>query len=1424
MATLCATATTTTTTMTTVTPDRPTICLANLVKAPLQQRMMLIRLDAPPDAEHWTGPPVLWPCIYFRNYSAMMEELAAMHKSMMESNKDVDKDVADFIFYGESELNILATNFIDAIKKEEETAKAEGRAVDKDRCNTVSPMLLLETNELMLNPDETTLHKMDPELLGEMANGSPDLIPAVRWVLDYAKGLQKPRHAAVKRKMKWISANFSKRPRVTKALQYTESARKPAPIATAETPASVSESEGSRKPAAVSTAKKPATIVDPPVQAEKPAASVGLTAKKPTSTAQLAAVDVTDTRAKKPAATEEDQPDAKKRAAVPETAAKTPASTDDQSKKKPRQSEASAKPVEVDAVMEPLTDVNKIHEEAQKAYPVVYKKILPLTDVNKIQEEAQKAYPVAHKNILDTSTQSNHGNASANNNSMFDMDEVRRYQGGVRIQDVPRFVQEQEEASAAQEVPEEATQQKAATKQRESRTETATWVPYAEISPSAKKQAVAGKNAASKPAAKTRGKAGKKPHNTTAATVEMEDDQAKKAAEVDASACSELPAPDSPEMDKPLTEVEEQPDVVIESTPTVAAKKGAKRKKGTRGKPPRPQGNTKKRGQSANTPLETPAKGTAGNKKVNSTSRGRNTGSSIKKSKTQHGHERIHSHTFTTTFIGPRPEAQRKIPTFGQVKSVLEELGYSWVKAKGKIARYCCPSYGSDDASSKENGKDYAETEEEFRTLLCAKGVARPKQFVKADKFKKLERWVRSAVVTLLKPGATMPQVTVPETVPKTLYDIGYSHSTNQLKKGPYDARVLVQKDLINILTYEGLSSDWCDFDKASHDNLLLLQMFLAFYERDMFEPPPKQLEKRRGRSRSQSPSIRVTPNSRKAPTKTSKARKAQVANTSAAVETPTTTQVATKAPPAEVVPPVQAPMVATKPAAASSEPPPTEVGETQVNEEAAPVATLPPTKTPVVVHEATAPTVPLSPSVDKTALANCNGRADGGRASVAARGKDSSAVNNLERTFQSVASVNATDGKAVVLAPGSHFQQSTFSVLRLLRGFVQSRLKETGKQPATMFICGSPGIGKTTAVDYCCEQVKNDFSSQDGSCRHSGVTPVVVSINCSKFGTGAEVLDSVKDKIWAECKGTGSARNDNVLKKQLTSTNKNDPSRRFLILVLDEIDQLVHQDSVSENPRDNKEKLIDFFSAWASDSSYRVALIGIGNTMAGPKFRRLKGLMSVPDDQTITFGAFSSKDLEAIMAGRLGDKSIVDPKALSYIAKKFANLKGDARPAMELLTKVLKNARERSQKQAGKAADGFMVKIRDVVKAATKESQLPNLIEQLPLHGKMMVYVAVGLAQKNRASEENVKLTRGELFRAGSAFFAEKFGEHSEFSPSDWNAHIDAMDDMGLAIIERQAYFALPDDTIVFEHFPDELETALQDSLTGDDRTFFGY
>lgn len=192
-------------------------------------------------------------------------------------------------------------------------------------------------------------------------------------------------------------------------------------------------------------------------------------------------------------------------------------------------------------------------------------------------------------------------------------------------------------------------------------------------------------------------------------------------------------------------------------------------------------------------------------------------------------------------------------------------------------------------------------------------------------------------------------------------------------------------------------------------------------------------------------------------------------------------------------------------------------------------------------------------------------------------------------------------------------------------------------------------------------------------------------------------------------------------------------------------------------------------------------------------------------------FQSYQQDEIEAILRGKVEGHSIVDPKAISFIAKKTANVKGDARQAIEMLSTAISKAREQAEDEGNMKSQPkgpYLVGMRDVIRMNTEFTKLTALINQLTTYGKLVLVAAVRLANKSQVSESKIRLTRGDLWNTSLMVIQEKFEYVEESAIGD---QIDRLHDIGVATIEG---YGDSYDPITFNHMASELDAAAQETL----------
>ena len=196
-------------------------------------------------------------------------------------------------------------------------------------------------------------------------------------------------------------------------------------------------------------------------------------------------------------------------------------------------------------------------------------------------------------------------------------------------------------------------------------------------------------------------------------------------------------------------------------------------------------------------------------------------------------------------------------------------------------------------------------------------------------------------------------------------------------------------------------------------------------------------------------------------------------------------------------------------------------------------------------------------------------------------------------------------------------------------------------------------------------------------------------------------------------------------------------------------------------------------------------------------------------------FQSYQEGEIESILKGKVEGHSIVDPKAITFIAKKVSNVKGDARQAIEMLSTALSNAREKAQENPGAKKNGpYLVGMKDVIRLGSDHLKLTDQIKDLPLYGRLVVSAAVKLAVKNHSSGSTVQLTREDLLITSCRVIQDKFPS-MYVDEADVNSLINALHDSGLATIETTFGVGLSD-PITFNHLATELDAAVDEALEG--------
>jgi hypothetical protein len=176
------------------------------------------------------------------------------------------------------------------------------------------------------------------------------------------------------------------------------------------------------------------------------------------------------------------------------------------------------------------------------------------------------------------------------------------------------------------------------------------------------------------------------------------------------------------------------------------------------------------------------------------------------------------------------------------------------------------------------------------------------------------------------------------------------------------------------------------------------------------------------------------------------------------------------------------------------------------------------------------------------------------------------------------------------------------------MMGVVQSKGEHGSKlgKPAALHVCGGPGAGKTMGVTDCKRQMiawaKDNLEAWQEM-------PVFCHIRGSSFQHHCTSKSAAMKALRAGVSNEiGKAFNEDRMLKQ----SKSDKKKTTVILIIDEIDFLISERLVDDHRLVSSEDFLQTVLQWANDDQMAFALIGISNSVANARGRRLHELGQV--------------------------------------------------------------------------------------------------------------------------------------------------------------------------------------------------------------------
>uniref|UniRef100_A0A6Q2XX10 Cell division control protein 6 homolog n=1 Tax=Esox lucius TaxID=8010 RepID=A0A6Q2XX10_ESOLU len=283
------------------------------------------------------------------------------------------------------------------------------------------------------------------------------------------------------------------------------------------------------------------------------------------------------------------------------------------------------------------------------------------------------------------------------------------------------------------------------------------------------------------------------------------------------------------------------------------------------------------------------------------------------------------------------------------------------------------------------------------------------------------------------------------------------------------------------------------------------------------------------------------------------------------------------------------------------------------------------------------------------------------------------------------------------------------------IRSFLEDKALKAS--PASLYISGAPGTGKTACLNGVLQEMKDELKD---------IKTVV--INCMTLRSSHAIFPLLAEKL-----GTSGGHTDAKLRKLLTSAG---PS---VLLVLDEMDQL---DSKAQ------EVLYTIFE-WPYLPKSRLSLIGIANALDLTD-RILPRLQSLPHCRPLLlhFPPYSRQELAAIVQDRLAQVSgegLLDATAVQFCARKVSAVSGDARKALDICRRAVEIVESDDRKNAAGPTEGAKasrVSVPQVARVLSEvygdrmASSAGGDAESFPLQQKLLVCCLLLLTRSGKSKE----------------------------------------------------------------------------------------
>lgn len=282
-------------------------------------------------------------------------------------------------------------------------------------------------------------------------------------------------------------------------------------------------------------------------------------------------------------------------------------------------------------------------------------------------------------------------------------------------------------------------------------------------------------------------------------------------------------------------------------------------------------------------------------------------------------------------------------------------------------------------------------------------------------------------------------------------------------------------------------------------------------------------------------------------------------------------------------------------------------------------------------------------------------------------------------------------------------------------------------EKPSNLFIYGKTGTGKTLSVNYTTSQIMDIAKERD--------LPIkVVYLNCKLkkvVDTEYRIVAQLAREFGKNVPPTGLPT-DEIYKIFYSAVDKQE---QFVILILDEIDQLVK--------KIGDEVLYNLTRINGDLENSQISIVGISNNLVFTDNLdpRVKSSLS---EEEIVFPPYNAMQIQSILKDRVSlafKEGIVEEGLIEKCAAYAARDHGDARRAIELLRVAAEVAEREGRMTVG---------IRDLDRAEDKieKDRIIDIVSTQPKQHQLVMYSIIGLFDQNK---ENI--FTGEVYELYKGF-----------------------------------------------------------------------